>query len=173
MMLDVRRGLPPTSISLGSLHTPHLPSHNPHSSSIPPTSTSAAHDDHQPPTSPILNLSKSVSSEAAAEERDEDDEREAELRSQGSFRTEDDHLPSARRLNSKSTNNGPSVPSSAAVSSAGGVGVGIGGSGGVGGGVSRGDEDRLSDMDDEEADKDECKFIIIDSFRTIPSSLLY
>lgn len=53
MALDQRRGLTPTSAA-GPLPVP------------PPVTT---HDDHQPPTSPVLNLSRGATSECKQEER--------------------------------------------------------------------------------------------------------
>nr|XP_053634500.1 dachshund homolog 2-like isoform X6 [Cherax quadricarinatus] len=72
MALDQRRGLTPTS----------MPGPHP----MPPTS---AHDDHQPPISPVLNLSKGAASEEAQEERE--DERDHDLASHDSGRDRDLH----------------------------------------------------------------------------------
>ncbi|RXG54107.1 Dachshund-like protein 1 [Armadillidium vulgare] len=150
MMLDARRGLPPTSLSgIGSLntssqfssHTLHLPS------PLPPSSTSNTQDDHQPPSSPILNLTKTMSIEGCPptleEREDEEEDREVELRSHGSssHREED----SSRRLNNKPSNESPSVNSVISV-------AGVATSGEV---VQRTEEERLSDMDEEEGEKDE------------------
>ncbi|XP_045606398.1 dachshund homolog 1 isoform X2 [Procambarus clarkii] len=73
MALDQRRGLTPTNMP-----GPHHP--------MPPTS---AHDDHQPPISPVLNLSKGAVSEEAQEERE--DERDHDLASHDSGRDLHDH----------------------------------------------------------------------------------
>ncbi|XP_066973343.1 dachshund homolog 1-like isoform X9 [Macrobrachium rosenbergii] len=67
LALEQRHGLTPTSIA------------GPHP--MPPTST---HDDHQPPTSPVLNLSKGAASDDAHEDRDDD--REHDLASHDSAR---------------------------------------------------------------------------------------
>nr|XP_027238180.1 uncharacterized protein LOC113829263 [Penaeus vannamei] len=67
MALEQRRGLTPTSMA------------GPHP--LVPTST---HDDHQPPTSPVLNLSKGATLEDAHEERE--DERDQDLASHDSGR---------------------------------------------------------------------------------------
>lgn len=67
MALDQRRGLTPTSMA------------GPHP--MLPTST---HEEHHPPTSPVLNLSKGAASDGAQEEREE--EREQDLVSHDSGR---------------------------------------------------------------------------------------
>ncbi|XP_047487504.1 dachshund homolog 2-like isoform X4 [Penaeus chinensis] len=67
MALEQRRGITPTSMA------------GPHP--LIPTST---HDDHQPPTSPVLNLSKGAALEDAHEERE--DERDHDLASHDSGR---------------------------------------------------------------------------------------
>ncbi|XP_071543120.1 dachshund homolog 1-like isoform X2 [Panulirus ornatus] len=78
LALDQRQGLTPTSMG-----GPQL---------LPPTST---HDDHQPPTSPVLNLSKGAVSEDAQEDREE--ERDHDLASHDSGRDPHDderrHIP--------------------------------------------------------------------------------
>ncbi|KAK7085897.1 Dachshund 1 [Halocaridina rubra] len=76
LALEQRHGLTPSSVAGPIL--------------MPPTST---HDDHQPPTSPVLNLSKGAPSEEAQEDRD--DERDHDLASHDSGRDlhDDDRRP--------------------------------------------------------------------------------
>lgn len=71
MALDQRRGITPTSMA------------GPHP--MLPTST---HEDHHPPTSPVLNLSKGAAFEGTHEEREE--EREHDLVSHDSGRDQHD-----------------------------------------------------------------------------------